>query len=239
MKNSINIGLVICDECEYGAIKKIKRLNLKEKKFCTREGHTFNLTKGERTIKVWSVYSGTGKVNAAMAAQKMICEGVDALVNYGLSGGISGVCRGEDVIGSSFFEHDFDLTCLNYKPCEKPGQTYIYEADKCLVDMALKAAAPAKAGKLATGDCFVSDTKLKNLLRDEFGAMCCDMETAAIASVAYFNNVPFVSLRRVSDDAGDDATEDYREVNNGSQEEMIEKTLSVIEAFFDEESFWN
>lgn len=238
MKDTLNVGLVIADDMEYAALENIKEINLNEKFFGSRKGHVFALNSNGKTINVWAICSGIGKVNAAMTAQNLVCSGCEILTNYGLSGGVSGVARGEDIIGTSFFEHDFDLTCFEYKPCEKPGQVYIYEADKNLVDMAVKAAAPAKTGKLATGDCFVSNTALKNLLKDEFGVMCCDMETAAIASVAHFAEIPFISLRRVSDDAGEDATTTYRETNNAPQEAMIKKIISVIEALFEQESLW-
>ncbi len=238
MKDVLNVGLLVADDAEYAALLSISELNLKEKNFGARAGHTFCFVEGSRKINVWAICTGVGKVNAATAAQKLICEGAHIIVNYGLSGGISGVCRGEDVVGTAFFEHDFDLTCFNYKPCEKPGQTYIYETENSLVDMAIKAAAPAKSGKLATGDCFVSNTKLKNLLRDEFKVTCCDMETAAMASAAYFAGVPFISLRRVSDDAGESATTDYREMNNAPQQAIVFKALSIIKAIFEKEDLW-
>ena len=238
MKDVLNVGLLIADDAEYAALQSISELILKEKNFGKRPGHTFSFEKNSRKINVWAICTGIGKVNAATAAQKLICDGADLLVNYGLSGGISGVSRGEDVVGTSFFEHDFDLTCFNYKPCEKPGQTYIYETEKSLVDMALKAAAPAKSGKLATGDCFVSNSTLKNLLKNEFNVTCCDMETAAMASAAFFGNVPFVSLRGVSDDAGECATTDYREMNNAPQEAIVFKALSIIKAIFEKEDLW-
>ena len=239
MKDILNVSLIIADDEEYAALLKMNDLSLKEKNFSGRMGHTFTLVKNDKIIKVWAICCGIGKVNAASAAQKAVCEGADILVNYGLSGGISGVSRGEDVIGTSFFEHDFDLTCFNYKPCEKPGQTYIYKTEDFLVDLAVKAAAPAKSGKLASGDRFVSNTTLKNLLKDEFSVMCCDMETAAIASVAHFNGVPFISLRRVSDDAGEDATVSYREMNNAPQEAIVLKALNIINALFLENKLWN
>lgn len=239
MKTQLKVGLVIADDAEYAALKNIKEIKLVSKNFNIREGHTFCLEKNGKTISVWAVCCGVGTVNAAVATQHLIDYGTDILVNYGLSGGISGVSRGEDVIGTSFFEYDFDLTCMGYKPCEKPGQKYIFDADERLVELALKVATPAKSGKFASGDRFVSDPRLRDMLKENFGAICCDMETAAIGSAAYFSGVPFISLRRVSDDAGEDATETYREMNNVPQEAMAEKALNIIKSIFDEESFWN
>lgn len=238
MKNLLKVGLIVADDAEYAALENIEGLNFEIKYFNCRKGHTFSFEKEGRVIEIWAICCGIGTVNAAIASQKTIDWGANILVNYGLSGGLFGVLRGEDVIGTSFFEYDFDLTCMGYKPCEKPGQPYIYDADKRLVSLALKAAAPAKSGKLASGDRFVSDTDLKEMLKNDFGAMCCDMETGAIASAAYFSSVPFVSLRRISDDAGEEATEVYREMNNANQDSMAQKAVSIIKSVFEDKSFW-
>ena len=43
------------------------------------------------------------------------------------------------------------------------------------------------------------------------------METAAIASVCDMAGIPFAALRRISDDAGDSATESYTEMNSSGE----------------------
>ena len=65
-------------------------------------------------------------------------------------------------------------------------------------------------------------------LKNEFGAMSCDMETAAIAYVCSFSNVPFLALRRVSDDAGDNATESYREMNSQDDTLLSDYLIEII-----------
>ena len=62
-------------------------------------------------------------------------------------------------------------------------------------------------------------------LKDEFGAMSCDMETAAIAYVCEYASVPFASVRRISDDAGEDAAVSYRELNSSSEPELSDFIL--------------
>ena len=57
--------------------------------------------------------------------------------------------------------------------------------------------------------------------------MSCDMETAAIAYACNYSNVPFLSLRRVSDDAGNDAKADYRDMNE-SDETLLYDYLEMI-----------
>ena len=61
--------------------------------------------------------------------------------------------------------------------------------------------------------------------------MSCDMETAAIAYVCAFGGVPFMSLRRISDDAGDEAIDSYREMiaqNKIALSDIIFDFVSVI-----------
>ena len=55
--------------------------------------------------------------------------------------------------------------------------------------------------------------------------MSCDMETAAVAFVCEYASVPFACVRRISDDAGADAAESYREMNCSSQTELSDFIL--------------
>ena len=60
------------------------------------------------------------------------------------------------------------------------------------------------------------------------------METAAIASVCDMANIPYLSLRRVSDDAGDDAYASYSEMNTGEGQTLSEVFIKVLEAICSE-----
>ena len=83
---------------------------------------SFSLPTKTGRVVVVGVECGTGKVCAASAAAFLIADDrVDYLFNAGLSGAISGVRRGDFVLGSSFVECDFDMTVLGYKLGEKPG----------------------------------------------------------------------------------------------------------------------
>lgn len=66
-----------------------------------------------------------------------------------------------------FLEHDFDLSGIGYRLCEKPGQTYIYEADEQLNGMILSLLPGAVTGTAVTGDCFVNDGELREKLKTE------------------------------------------------------------------------
>ncbi len=219
--NKLKIGIVIADDMEYAPFSL---MDGKETPYFGRAGHEFLIN---NKISVRSVYCGIGKVNAAAAAMHLIDSGANIILNAGLSGGIMGVGRGELVVGSRYLEHDFDLTPLGYEKAVKPGQTYIYDADSRLLKLFCTELG-AQSGTLVTGDCFVSNLDLKQELIEKYSAAACDMETAAIASVCYIAGVPFLSVRRVSDDAGETAGTSYRDMNENEKFDLAELLMRVI-----------
>ncbi len=238
MKNELKIGLVVADDMEYAAYEELLGDKLNANNFYSRKGHIYEIIKEDKKIIIESILCGIGTVNAATAAMHLVNKGVDILLNYGLSGGISSVHRGEDVVGVCFLEYDFDLVCCGYKPCEKPAQEYIYYANELLSNIVSKQGGGLKKCKLASGDKFVSDPVLRDLLKDEFGINACDMETAAIAYVAHLTDTPFTSLRRVSDDAGEDATDAYHDMNNKPMTDLPKLMLESVVAIFGEADLW-
>ena len=56
------------------------------------------------------------------------------------------------------------------------------------------------------------------------------METAAMAYGCNFADVPFLSLRRISDDAGADAGDSYREMNTSDETLLSDYVISIIKA---------
>ena len=230
MKN-IKIGIVVADIEEYKPLKEYaQKGEYTEYSFLCREGHSFTVNTENGRAEVVAILSGIGKVNAAAAATHFIDNNFDIIINYGLSGGISGVRRGDICICNRFLEHDFDLTGIGYKPCEKPLQKYIYEADEKLCKIALNVIPFAKTGTAVSGDSFVCDEKVRDRLKNDFGASSCDMETAAIAYVCDFSSTPFLSLRRISDDAGSDAYDSYTEMNTNDQTELWSFVIDIIKA---------
>ena len=66
-------------------------------------------------------------------------------------------------------------------------------------------------GTIATGDIFCTSRKMKDKIRTKFDADCVEMEGAAIGHVAEINEVPFIIIRSISDNADDNATLNYDE----------------------------
>ena len=232
--NDLKIGIVIADPDEYKPlIESVRNYNLKEHNFFGRLGHEFKITTVNGKATVFSVLCGIGKVNAAAAAMHLADSGCDVILNCGLSGGISNVSRGDVALCTKFIEHDFDLTGIGYKPCEKPNQEYIYSSDKRLNEIVLKKYKGIKSGTAVSGDSFICDSAVKESLSKNFGAMSCDMETAAIAYVCSLTETPFMAIRRISDDAGESATDSYREMNSLAEAVLTDILLDIIPDIID------
>lgn len=159
-----------------------------------------------------AVCFGIGKVNAAIGASIALCGNeYDGVINTGWSGAVSGVLKGDIVVSDSVVECDFDLTPIGRLPGQKPSQTeYIYECKNALYDAAMSVKG-FKHGRLGTGDFFLTDAERRNKYREIFDITAFDMESGALGAVCYLlGNIPFVSVRKISDGADDVGVDDYQ-----------------------------
>ncbi|OJU15403.1 MAG: hypothetical protein BGN88_07790 [Clostridiales bacterium 43-6] len=235
MKKEIKIGLIVADEHEYAPVEKfVQDKNIKIYDFYKNRAIDFTITQQGKTAYITAVLCGIGKVNAASAAAMLIAKDkADILINFGLSGIVSDLKKGDIAICKSFIEHDFDITPFGYKPAQKPQETYCYKADQTLLKLFVNLYPFLKSAVAVTGDQFICDKTTKDFLKNEFSAQCCDMESAAIASVCHQGDIPFVSLRKMSDDADETATMEYRELNFKQEDVLFKITLDGIKKLLD------
>ena len=147
--------------------------------------------------------SGIGKVNAAAAAQRAICDGAAEIWNAGLCGGFGDV----EVCGvygvERAVEYDFDLAKLN-----GTAVGVLNEMDTPYIPLSRVPAAECRAAgfggwrTLATGDRFNDGEADYDLITRVLGASLRDMEGAAIAHVCMKCGVPCFSLKCVTNVAG-------------------------------------
>lgn len=222
----MKIGCVIADENEYIPFLNFAKENGgKETVKRGRDAVEFSYT-GKELI---AVKAGIGKVNAATTAAFLIADDkVDAILNFGLSGAISGFLKNDIVAGSTYIECDFDLTAIGYDLGKKPQKTYIYNADKALFDAAMNIEG-MKEAKCGCGDLFLADPVRKNLYKETFGITEFDMETGAVASVCNDAEIPFLAIRQISDTADDAAVESYTELNNQCTVTLTETIKKLLE----------
>ncbi len=154
------------------------------------------------------VRSGVGKVNAAVCSQILIdMYAVDYIINIGFARTLSGeLVNGDIVISDDAFYYDFDTVSLGVPK----GEIYrmdesFFKADSELIEMASKAASETGknfvVGRIASGDKFISDISERNEIKNEFKAVCVEMESAAIAHTCYLNKIPFVIVCLIFDDS--------------------------------------
>jgi len=165
------------------------------------------------------VVCGVGKVNAAICVQ-VLCDhfGITHIVNTGVAGSLCAQLDiGDLVISTKAMYHDFDCHRLNpnYLIGQVPGlPVHAFTADPVLAEQAFNAAnqvhaGHARMGIIASGDQFVCDKVQKEKIVSDTGALCTEMEGAAISHAAWRNGIPFVVIRAISDKADNTAQMDY------------------------------
>ena len=207
----MKLGIIGAMEQE---VETLLRL-LENKKSVVRTGSTYY----EGTmdgLDVVVVQCGIGKVNAALCVQVLCdCYGVTHVVNTGIAGSLCAELDiGDLVISKDAMYHDVDCVHFGYTMGQMPGMPVNYPADEKLAELAYAAAESVnpghtRMGRVASGDQFVAVKELKEKIIAVTGALCTEMEGAAIAQAAYRNEIPFVIIRAISDKADDSAEMDY------------------------------
>ena len=164
------------------------------------------------------VQSGIGKVNAGICTQILIDDfDISHVINTGIAGSLrSEIDIFDIVVSTDAVQHDVDALEFGYPLGQIPQlDTFSFQADKDLINKAVVACQAVNAdikvftGRVVSGDQFIADAKTKQKIIDNFDGYCTEMEGAAIAQVAYLNNIPFVVIRAISDKADNSAQIDY------------------------------
>jgi adenosylhomocysteine nucleosidase len=125
--------------------------------------------------------AGGGQPDGAEAAAEWLVEQrVDALVSFGLAGGLDPALRPGDVV----------------VPATVRDDNYVYATDP-----RVSARFGARGGTLFAGAAVVSDVREKARLFRRTGAVAVDLESGAVARVAARHGLPFAVLRAVCDPA--------------------------------------
>lgn len=179
-----------------------------------------NITFNEGTLfdkDVVAVVCGIGKVNAAICTQILITSfGVDKVINVGVAGGVKkDIYPGDIVVSDSLVEHDMDCSVFGDPIGQIPRMdTFDFKADANLISLAKNACSQldnvkSYIGRIVSGDQFIASPEKVKYLEKQFSAFACEMEGASIAHVCYSNNVPFVIIRAISDNANNGAHVDF------------------------------
>lgn len=151
--------------------------------------------------------SGIGKVGAAVSTAFVLEHFAPKFViNIGSAGGFnSQLAVGDVVISSEVRYHDVDVTLVGCEYGQIPNMPAAFVADQQLITAAQQAVQQqtnhrSMTGLICTGDCFMSEQAVIELVRSRFPQMiAADMEAAAVGHTCYLYNCPFVVIRAISD----------------------------------------
>ena len=215
--------------------------NLKEKQECRKAGSTYyeGILEG---LPVVVVQCGVGKVNAAMCAQTLCnCFDVTYIVNTGIAGSLCAELDiGDLVISRDAMYHDMDVQIFGYPVGQVPGtQKPEFTADETMRNLAYAAAEAVnpghtRTGRVASGDQFICSKAQKEKIIADTGAVCAEMEGAAIAHTATRNEIPFVILRAISDKADGSAEMDYPTFETIAAHRCAEVAMKMAKALLAE-----
>lgn len=211
MKKRKILGIIGAMESEIQALKNVISIEETEK----ISGIEFVRGTIENT-EVVLAKCGVGKVFAAVCTQTMIMRfNPDVIINIGVCGTLTGkldLC--DVVIGEKTVQYDMDTSAVGDPVGLISGINKIYfECDDALCDK-LSDVLKSKninhlKGVIATGDRFFNDAELAKMVSRNFGAVSGDMESGSIGHVCYINNIPYGSLRCITDKGDENSGEDY------------------------------
>ena len=181
-------------------------------------------------IEVVALFSGVCKVNAAIASQLLIDTfGVDIIINSGTARGMEPDLEIFDtVISTEVCYHDVSPDILTeFHPWMK---SVFFAADPKLINLSKSAVDKIRPvgkviwGRMVTGETFITDEG-RQIICDKFAPLTVDMETASIAHVCYVNNIPFLSIRCITDTAQHSGMDHFDE--NCAKASAIAKDITV------------
>lgn len=153
---------------------------------------------------------GVGKVNAAVCTQTLINQfAVEAILFTGVAGAVHPELHiGDIVVSEDCLYHDMDATALGFPIGEIPySDLSTFKADDRLIEAALQIGRTnypelrIERGRILSGDQFIADRQKVKHLHEQLHGACTEMEGAAVAHVCVMNEIPFVIIRSMSDQA--------------------------------------
>ncbi len=172
------------------------------------------------------VRAGIGLVNAAAAATLALAVlKASAIVSAGSAGGLrQDVNVGDVAVGRDFTFTDADGTAFGYVRGQVPGMPESYPGAEALIARAQTTPIPQVAdevegasvaagqllvGQMLAGGSFVTAHNVGDARQAFPSALSTDMETTAIAQVAWSIGVPMTAVRGISDLCGPAADQDF------------------------------
>ena len=182
------------------------------------------------------VKSGIGQTAAAAAAAWALgfVSTRDIIVS-GSAGGLTDVEVGDVVIGTGYRYSDVDVTAFDYEWGQVPGQPAEFSGSPRVLanydSVVAEVDYPVKKGLMVSSDTFITDNRYEDIIKRFPTAMSTDMESVAVAQVAYSYGVNFTAVRAISDLCGPVAGTDHALSLDLAATRAAEVTLGLIGEF--------
>jgi len=189
-------------------------------------------------IDIVILFCGVCKTNAAIATQILIDNfNAQMIINSGTAGGMDESLNVFDtVICTEVAHHDVNEDILTEN---HPFISSVYfKADDLLVELSQKAVTQLSLknkiyfGRMVTGECFITNDG-RDEINSTFKPLSVDMETASIAQVCHVNEIPFISIRTITDNlthCGVEHFENNVATASGISKDIVIELLEEIKA---------
>lgn len=218
------IGLVVAMNKEFSLLQGL----MSDGHDVSRQGFEFFAGKiGDKDVVL--ARSGLGKVCAAVGVLELIKNfAPDCVINTGVAGGIDAKTQVMDVVASENVVYH-DVWCGEPNQYgQVQGLPASFLGNRALLDAAtsLNAEVNVYGGQICTGDRFITERVELDMIKAKFpNGLAVDMESAAIAQVCHMYQVPFLSLRIISDTPG---IKNHQQQYENFWDEAPKKSLEVV-----------
>lgn len=188
------------------------------------------------------ILTGIGKANVAFAlsyALTKLC--IDKVIVTGNSASLLSDTNpiGTLAISSNSVEWDVNFINLGYPANVVPDNTVSqYPSDAALQRTALEASNglgyTTANGLFASGDTFVASAAQATQINEATGAIFLDIDTAVIGQLSYQMNIPYISVKGISNYADENALVDYN-TNKVSANNLANRVvMEMLDTLFTE-----
>ena len=159
--------------------------------------------------------------------------GAEVILNAGIAGGMNHCVHVCDiVIANEVMSHDVNPEFL----VKYPPHCAVYPCDQALQERTAqicdRLGIRHHKGRIVSGEAFISSNEIKADICARMSPLAVDMESSAVGQCAYRNQVPFLSIRCISDnadDAGDKTSDEFEKV---AAKQVADVVLALVEESF-------
>ncbi|MCD2332839.1 5'-methylthioadenosine/adenosylhomocysteine nucleosidase [Borreliella americana] len=235
-----NILIMFSTNVEASEINKIIRnkKNILIKEHINKKTITLGTIHNHNII---SIVTGVGKINTAFWTSYIISKyKISHIINAGVASGIYSnknkfLKIGDVVISTQTVNYDFNLYRFGYEIGHVPGHPKKFESSIVLMRKVFKIKTNNivfHTGLIITGDKFINHLNFYEEIPEEFqDAIAVDMESAAMAQVAYNFKIPFIIIRGISNIVNHENDNDYKKfIKKASSNSLkiVEKLIKLI-----------